>query len=75
MGDVSDMVSEGVFCQECGVLIDSDDWIDAERMAGWHPRFCSWSGGNPETNGATKRWKGTGHEAKKVDTLRLEGCE
>lgn len=55
MGDMAELVLEGVLCQECGVLIDDDDWPGAEGMACGHPRYCYDCGGDPECNGASKR--------------------
>jgi hypothetical protein len=52
MGEIADMMLEGVLCQECGVYIDDEE-------CGWagacgYPRYCPGCGGDPECNGAAK---------------------
>ncbi len=54
MGEHSDLVQEGVLCQECGVLIDNSDWPYAAKMADGYPRYCRACGGDPDCNGQSK---------------------
>lgn len=55
MGEIAELMGEGVLYQECGVLIDGDDWPNAEEMACGYPGYCFDWGGDPECNGAVKR--------------------
>lgn len=51
---IADLVVQGIFCQECLCPFDNDDWPNAEKMAGGHPRYCRACGGDPKCNGASK---------------------
>lgn len=52
MGEISDMMLEGILCQECGQYVD---YHTGESRACGYPRFCPDCGGDPETNYASKR--------------------
>lgn len=55
MGEMAELMLEGVLCRECGTLIEDDDWKNAGKQACGYPRLCWDCGGDPECNGATVR--------------------
>lgn len=56
MGEISEMITEGILCRECGQYIDDDD--DPRTCgADGYPRFCADCGGDPNTNYAAKKQK------------------
>lgn len=67
MGDMADMVYEGIVCQECGVFITDNDWPDAAKNSCGYPRFCRACGGDPECNGAIRRKRNRRKKRRKTE--------
>lgn len=50
MGEITELILEGVLCEGCGVVID--DVIEGYDGACGYPRRCGDCGGDPAVNGA-----------------------